>query len=143
LATDAVTVAAATAETTAGGKSTATPIRISILTDCQGAFGAWYERDIEGAEAAFAQFVPGMKPKNPNKGSAGMTTGNIGGHPIKIVGFGCSNDRADTAIKETRRLMEQLHSDIMIGPLSGDESIAVANYAKAHQQGTFINGTSG
>ena len=28
--------------------------------------------------------------------------------------------------------MEQLGADIMIGPLSGDESIAVANYAKAH-----------
>ncbi len=28
--------------------------------------------------------------------------------------------------------MEQLGADIMIGPLSGDESIAVANYAKQH-----------
>ena len=28
--------------------------------------------------------------------------------------------------------MEQLGADIMIGPLSGDESVAVANYAKAH-----------
>ncbi len=28
--------------------------------------------------------------------------------------------------------MEQLEADVMIGPLSGDESIAVANYAKQH-----------
>ncbi|HZR93097.1 MAG TPA: ABC transporter substrate-binding protein [Gaiellaceae bacterium] len=136
--------AAGIVATTAVGRSgAATPVRIGILTDCQGAFGAWYERDIEGAQAALAQYIPGMKPKDPNKGSAGMTTGNLDGHPVSVVGYGCGNDRADTAIKETRRLMEQLHANVLIGPLSGDESIAVANYAKAHPQWTFINGTAG
>ena len=50
---------------------------------------------------------------------------------------------ADTAIKETKRLMEQLKADIMIGPLSGDESIAVANYAKQHPTKTFVDGSAG
>ena len=50
---------------------------------------------------------------------------------------------ADTAIKETRRLMEQLDADVMIGPLSGDESIAVANYAKQHPDKTFVDGSAG
>ena len=63
--------------------------------------------------------------------------------PLKLVGIGCSNDRADTAIKETKRLMEQLDADVMIGPLSGDESIAVANYAKQHPDKTFVDGSSG
>jgi branched-chain amino acid transport system substrate-binding protein len=31
----------------------------------------------------------------------------------------------------------------MIGPLSGDESVAVANYAKQHPTKTFVNGTAG
>ena len=75
---------------------------------------------------------PARKAKNPNKPRDGWTGGSINGHPLKLVGVGCSNDRADTAIKETKRLMEQLGADIMIGPLSGDESIAVANYAKQH-----------
>src|SRR5581483_6905420 len=122
------------------GKS-ASPIKIGILTDCQGAFGAFYDDDIAGAEAAFALYA-GAKPKNPNKPSAGITGGAVGGHPLKIVGFGCSNDRADTAIKETKRLVEQLGADILIGPLSGDEAIAVANYAKSHPTKTFINGTA-
>jgi branched-chain amino acid transport system substrate-binding protein len=39
--------------------------------------------------------------------------------------------------------MEKLGADILIGPLSGDESIAVAKYAKAHPKKTFINGTAG
>src|SRR5207247_10987944 len=83
------------------------------------------------------------KPKNPNKPSAGWNGGKIGGHPLKLVGIGCSNDKADTAIKETRRLMEQLGADLMIGPLSGDESVAVANYAKQHRNKTFVSGTAG
>ena len=68
---------------------------------------------------------------------------SINGHPLKLVGIGCSNDRADTAIKETKRLMEQLKADILIGPLSGDESIAVANYAKQHPTKTFVDGAAG
>jgi branched-chain amino acid transport system substrate-binding protein len=126
----------------AGGRTAATPLKIAIMSDCQGAFAANYEQDIGGAITALAQYA-GVKPKNPNKPSAGFTGGSIGGHPLKLVGIGCSNDRADTAIKETKRLMEQLGADIMIGPLSGDESVAIANYAKAHPTKTFVNGTAG
>jgi branched-chain amino acid transport system substrate-binding protein len=125
----------------AGGASKST-IKVAILTDCQGAFGSFYEQDIGGAEAAFAQYAGG-KPKNKNKPSAGMTGTTVAGHPIKIVGYGCSNDRADTAIKETRRLMERLGADILIGPLSGDESVAVSQYAKQHPKKTFVNGSAG
>jgi branched-chain amino acid transport system substrate-binding protein len=39
--------------------------------------------------------------------------------------------------------MEQDGADIMIGPLSGDESIAVANYAKQHPTKTFVDGAAG
>ena len=125
----------------AAGETEATPIKIGILSDCKGAFGAFHEQDLGGAIAAFAEYA-GAKPKDPSKPSAGMTGGSITGHPIEIVGIGCSDDTADTAIKETRRLMEQLGADILIGPLSGDESIAVANYAKQHPANTFVNGTA-
>jgi branched-chain amino acid transport system substrate-binding protein len=137
----AAIIAGIVAATATGKSSATTPIKIGILSDCQGAFGAFYDDDIAGAEAAFALYA-GAKPKNPNKPSAGITGGAVAGHPLQIVGFGCSNDRADTAIKETKRLMEQLGADILIGPLSGDEAIAVANYAKAHPTKTFINGTA-
>ena len=135
-------VVAAVFSATAVGRPSATPLKIAIMSDCQGAFAANYEQDIGGAITAFAQYA-GVKPKNPNKPSAGWTGGSIGGHPLKLVGIGCSNDRADTAIKETKRLMEQLGADIMVGPLSGDESVAIANYAKAHPSKTFVNGTAG
>ena len=85
----------------------------------------------------------GAKPVDRNNPRKGWTGGSIGGHPLKLVGIGCRNDRADTAIKETKRLMEQLKADVMIGPLSGDESIAVANYAKQHPTKTFVDGSAG
>jgi branched-chain amino acid transport system substrate-binding protein len=46
-------------------------------------------------------------------------------------------------VTETKRLMEKLKADVMIGPLSGDEAVSVANYAKAHPTKTFVIGTAG
>ena len=72
-----------------------------------------------------------------------MTGINVGGADVNIVGYGCGDDTAATALKETRRLMEQLNADVMVGPLSGDEAVAIANYAKTHPTKTFIIGTAG
>ena len=68
---------------------------------------------------------------------------SITGHPLKLVGVGCGNDNADKAIKETQAPHGAARADIMIGPLSGDESIAVANYAKQHPTKTFVDGAAG
>jgi branched-chain amino acid transport system substrate-binding protein len=119
-----------------------TPIKIAIMSECKGAFGSFDNQNMAGAVAALSQFA-GAKPKNPNKPKEGFTGGAIGDHPLKLVGVGCGDDSSDTAIKETRRLMEQLDADVMIGPLSGDESIAVANYAKQHPDKTFVDGSAG
>lgn len=137
----AVATAVAASIASASGTAAAAPIRLAILSDCQGAFGAFYEADIGGAQAAFAKFAGG-KPKGA-KPSQGMTGITVAGRPITIVGYGCSNDTAPKALAETRRLMERLKADILIGPLSGDEGIAVANYAKKNPTKTFLNGTSG
>jgi branched-chain amino acid transport system substrate-binding protein len=135
-------LAAAAVATASTSSTSASPIKIGILSDCQGAFGAQYAADIGGAIAAFSQYA-GAKPVNKNDPTKGMTGGKVAGHPLKIVGFGCSNDNAQKAISETKRLMEQLGGQILIGPLSGDEAVAVAHYAQAHPKQTFINGTAG
>jgi branched-chain amino acid transport system substrate-binding protein len=119
-----------------------TPIKLAIMSECKGAFGAFDNQNMAGAVSALSQFA-GAKPKNPNNPRAGFTGGAIGDHPIKLVGVGCGDDTSDTAIKEVRRLMEQLDADVMVGPLSGDESIAVANYAKQHPDKTFVDGSAG
>ena len=135
-------VVASVLAATATAKPQASVIKVAILSDCKGAFGAFYDQDIGGAIAALSQYA-GARPKNDKKPSAGMSDGRIGSSTIKLVGIGCSDDRAATAIKETKRLMEGLKADILIGPLSGDESIAVAQYAKAHPTKTFVSGTAG
>ena len=95
--------------------------------------------DIAGAQLALIQQGATAKGK-PSDGLDGAT---VAGRPIEIVGYGCADDTADKAIEETRRLVEQEGAEILIGPLSGDEGIAVANYAKEQPDVTFLNGTSG
>jgi branched-chain amino acid transport system substrate-binding protein len=127
-------------EPRSGGSGT--PIKLAIMSECKGAFGDFDRQNMAGAVSALSQFA-GAKPKDPNDPKKGFTGGAIGDHPIKLVGIGCGDDTADTAIKEVRRLMEQLDADVMVGPLSGDESIAVANYAKDHPDKTFVDGSAG
>jgi branched-chain amino acid transport system substrate-binding protein len=116
-------------------------VKLAIMSDCKGAFGFGYEPDIGGAQAAFAQFARG-KPTNNKKPSAGMRGITAGGAQVKIVGYGCGDDTPATALKETRRLMEQLRADVMLGPLSGDEAVAIANWAKTHPTKTVVVGTA-
>ena len=139
LAVAAATASSAspTAQATAAAGST---IRVGIESDCQGSFGAFYQDDIGGAEAVFAQY--GGKPKG-SLPSAGMTGIKIGGHPIQIVGYGCADSTAAKGLSEARRLVEQDHAQVLIGPLSGDEGIAVAEYSKTQPGVTFINGIAG
>jgi branched-chain amino acid transport system substrate-binding protein len=138
----AVVVGLTIAASASFASSKAGVVRVAIMTDCKGAFSFGYDYDIGGAQAAFAQYAHG-KVKNHNKPSAGMTGINVAGKQIKIVGYGCGNDTVPLAVTETKRLMEQLNADVMIGPLSGDEAVYVANYAKAHPTKTFIIGTAG
>jgi len=72
-----------------------------------------------------------------------MTGIKVGSTPVNIVGYGCGNDTVPLAVTETKRLMEKLGADVMVGPLSGDEAVYVANYAKAHPTKTFVIGTAG
>ena len=136
-----VAIGSASSSSASTSKAAAAAIKIGILSDCQGAFGAFYQADIGGAQAYLIAHA-GAKAKGPNP-TAGITGGTLGGRPIKIVGYGCSSDNADLALSEARRLVEQNGADILIGPLSGDEGIAVANYSKTQPGKTFLNGTSG
>ena len=112
------------------------------MTDCKGAFGGRLRGRRGGANIALAQFAGG-KVKNNKKPSAGITGAKAGGKTIQIVGYGCGDDTPATILKETRRLMQQAKADVMVGPLSGDEAVAVANWAKARPTKTVIIGTAG
>ena len=99
-----------------------TTIRLAIMTDCKGAFAFGDELDIGGAQAAL-RAVRGRKAEEQEEAVRGHDRHQGRQHDVKIVGYGCGDDTAATAIKETRRLMEQLRADVMVGPLSGDEAV--------------------
>lgn len=67
----------------------------------------------------------------------------VGGKQIEFIyessGTGLS---PDDAVAAARKLVEQDGADIIIGPLSGDEGIAIKDYAKTVPDVTFINGAS-
>lgn len=130
---------------TAGyGKSTATsaasPIKIGILTTCGGPFAPFELESYSGAKYALVKYAGG---KAAGTAAQSQVTGaSVAGHPIQIS-FGCSDATPDKAVSEARRLVENVHVNILLGPLSGDEGIAVANYAKTQPKVVFVNGTSG
>jgi branched-chain amino acid transport system substrate-binding protein len=130
--------AATETSTPSGGGDT---IKVGVLSDCEGDFGSFFEPTASGFNQAMID-AAGAKAAG-EKPSDGIEGATIGGKQVEVVGYGCSDATADKAIEETRRLMEQEDADILVGPLSGDEGIAVANYAKEHPDKTFINGIAG
>ncbi len=116
-------------------------IKVGILSDCEGAFGSFFEPTASGANLALIKYAGGTAAGE--KPTDGVDGAQIAGKDVEIVGYGCADDTADKAIEETRRLMEQEDADVLLGPLSGDEGIAVANYAKEHPDKTFVNGIAG
>jgi branched-chain amino acid transport system substrate-binding protein len=121
-----------------GGAAEGEPIKIGHLSTCEGPFAVFYDATTAGAMLPFIQ--RGAKPAG-EKGSAGVTGAEIAGHPVEFA-WGCSDANPDKAVDEARRLVEEENVDIFIGPLSGSEGIAVANYAKEQPSVTFLNGSS-
>jgi branched-chain amino acid transport system substrate-binding protein len=124
----------------AGSSHSANAIKIGVLTTCGGAFALFENEAFSGAKYALVQAAGGKSlGKSPQAGVSGAT---IAGRPVSLY-FGCSDATPDVAVSEARRLVESDKVNVLVGPLSGDEGIAVANYAKTQPQVTFINGTSG
>ncbi len=61
---------------------------------------------------------------------------------MTFTDYACGDDTPGTILKEIRRLMVQQDADVMVGPLSGDEAVATANWAKSHLDKTIIIGTA-
>jgi branched-chain amino acid transport system substrate-binding protein len=99
-------------------------IKVGLLATLEGAFTVLGQDGIRGAELALTE--AGYK---------------AGGKKIEII-KGSSDATPDSAVKAARKLVEQDHVAILIGPLSGDEGVAVKDYAKTQPNVTFVNGTS-
>jgi branched-chain amino acid transport system substrate-binding protein len=65
-----------------------------------------------------------------------------GGRRIETI-VAPTDTRPDTAVRQARKLIEQDQVDLIVGPLSGSEGIAMRDYAKTIPTKTVINGISG
>jgi len=100
-------------------------IKLGILVALEGAFAEGGADGVRNVELALQQ--------------AGYTAG---GKTIEIV-VAPTDTTPDTTIRQARKLIEQDGVDIIIGPLSGSEGIAMRDYAKTIPEKTVINGISG
>jgi branched-chain amino acid transport system substrate-binding protein len=99
-------------------------IKIGVLATFEGAFTVLGEDSMRGALTAIDE--------------AG---GTVAGKKIEVV-KGSSDASPDSAVNAARKLVEQDGVKVLIGPLSGDEGLAIKDYAKTQPDVTFINGTS-
>ena len=99
-------------------------LKIGLLATFEGAFTVLGEDGKRGAELALMEH-----------------NGMAGGKKIEWV-IGSSDASPDSAIRAVRKLVEQDGVKIVVGPLSGDEGLAVKDYAKTQPDVTFVNGTS-
>jgi branched-chain amino acid transport system substrate-binding protein len=109
----------------AGAASAQEVIKIGLLATLEGPFAAGGADGMRGAELA-------LKQRN----------GMAGGKKIELI-KASSDAKPDVAVNATRKLVEQDKVQIMVGPLSGSEGIAVKDYSKTQPNITFINGSSG
>ena len=65
----------------------------------------------------------------------------VGGKKIELS-RASSDATPDVALASGRRLVEQNHVEVFIGPLSGSEGIRIKDYAKTVPDVTFFNGSS-
>ena len=101
------------------------PIKIGLLATLEGPFAAGGADGVRGAELALKQ-----------------RGGMVAGRKVEII-KASSDAKPEVAVNATRKLVEQDKVDVMVGPLSGGEGIAVKDYAKTQPTITFINGASG
>ena len=134
--------AATDAPAGSGAPATGEGIKLGIMAECEGAFGGFNE-DVQAGAALAMINNAGATSNSRTTATEGFSGATAGGLPIDVVSVGCGNDTADRAIQEIRKIVEQDGANVVLGPLSGDEGIAIANYAKDHPEVTFINGISG
>jgi branched-chain amino acid transport system substrate-binding protein len=99
-------------------------IKIGVLATFEGAFAILGDDSMRGALMAVDDFG-----------------GKVGGKKIEVV-KGSSDGSPDSAVRAVRKLVEQDGAKVIVGPLSGDEGLAVKDYAKTKPDITIVNGTS-
>ena len=99
-------------------------LKLGAVAVLEGAFAALGQDSMRGVELALREFDY-----------------SAGGRKIVLI-TGSTDASPDSAVRVTRKIVEQDGAPIVIGPLSGSEGIAIRDYAKTQPEATFLNGAS-
>ncbi|MEM9707666.1 MAG: ABC transporter substrate-binding protein [Pseudomonadota bacterium] len=107
------------------GGALAEDIKMGAIAVLEGAFTVLGEDSMRGVEMAMEEFGY-----------------SAGGKSIELIKQS-SDASPDSAVRGARKLVEQDGVQILVGPLSGSEGIAIKDYSKTQPDVTFLNGVSG
>jgi len=100
-------------------------IKIGLLATLEGTYTVLGEDGVRGFKVALKKWG-----------------GMAGGKEIEVI-IAPTDASPDSAVRAARKVVEQDKVDILVGPLSGSEGIALRDYSKTQPQVTFVNGASG
>lgn len=104
--------------------ASAESVKVGVISILEGAFAALGQDGIRGAELAVLE-----------------TGGEVDGNKIEVITMS-SDASPDSAVNAARKLIEQDGVDLIVGPLSGGEGLALRDLSKSYPGVTFLNGSS-
>ena len=117
-------------------------LQVAIMGECEGPFGGFHEAVVGGATLPLIRYA-GATSNNAESALDGFSGAEVAGTAIEFVGVGCGDDTGPRALEEIRQLVEQDGAEVVLGPLSGDESVVISDYALGNPDVIVINGTAG
>jgi len=115
----------AASATTASADDKSGVLKVGVLATLEGTYTALGEDGVRGMKTALI-----------------AADNKAAGREIELI-IQSTDTSPDSALRGARKLVEQDGVDLVIGPLSGSEGIAIRDYSKTQPQVTFINGISG
>jgi branched-chain amino acid transport system substrate-binding protein len=120
------------------GGSEPEPFRVGILSDCYGPFSSAHELIVASAELPLIQRGGRLVGRNP---SGGVEGASAAGRPVELL-VGCVTGTEDV-IPEARRLVEEEHAAVLVGPLYPQHGLVLRDYARRRPETAFLIQPSG
>jgi branched-chain amino acid transport system substrate-binding protein len=115
-------------------------IRIGLLSTLEGPFAPLGVAANQGAKLALIEAGGTLTGTGPLDTVTGAT---VAGKPVELSIVGSNSISPDIAVNAARRLVEDSGVDVIVGPSSSDEGLAVKNYVTSVPDVTLVSGTAG
>ena len=126
------TLVVAVALAAAGCGGGETPMRLGVLTDCQGPLRGIGDGELSGAEMPLLAAGARLRGTGPG---GGVTEATVAGRKVQLV-IGCAESgEYDVFISEARRLVEKEHVDAVVG---GD-GVVIRDVARLYPTVPFVS----